>query len=49
MDAGAEPRKVIDKASGEEVRLEFRTASGRLVRAAETTIVGLPRDPSEAT
>ena len=49
MDAGAEPRKVIDKASGEEVRLEFRTASGRLVKAAETTIVGLPRDPSEAT
>ena len=48
-EVDAAPRKVIDKASGEEVRLEFRTASGRLVRAAEAAIVGVPRDPSEAT
>src|SRR5919199_1160571 len=48
-DVGAEPRKVVDKASGEEVRLEVRTVSGRSVKAAETTIVSLPGDPGDAT
>ena len=48
-DAGAEPRRVVDKASGEEVRLELRTVSGRSVKAAETTIVSLPGDPGDAT
>ncbi len=46
--ADAAPRKVVDKASGEEVRLELRTASGRRLVPAGTTLVGSPPDPSEA-